>query len=341
MTLQDRPQVTIYEVAQRVGVSIATVSRALRGTDYVAPETRRRVLAAVEELQFRPSRLGQSLAEGRHAANGIVFPDLAGPYYSEVVLGYEEVAAELGNSVLILATHGRPDPARKVLELARRVDGMVVMGRTVTDEIVGQVAETGVPTVLLARAAVGGLDTITADNDTGARRLVTHLLGHGYRHLAYLGDPDSSPDVTARYRAFRETLAAAGREPPGAPVRCAFDVDAGHRAARQALAASPRPEVLVCANDEVALGALATAAELGLSVPTDVAITGWDDVMAARYAGLTTVHQPMRELGATAARWLQDRMTGSRAAVRREVLPTRLVVRTSCGPHDPETEEPR
>ncbi|GIG88206.1 LacI family DNA-binding transcriptional regulator [Plantactinospora endophytica] len=338
MAVQDRQQVTIYEVAQRVGVSIATVSRALRGTDYVAPETRRRVLAAVEELQFRPSRLGQSLAEGRHAANGIVFPDLSGPYYSEVVLGYEEVAAELGNSVLILATHGRPDPSRKVLELARRVDGMVVMGRTVADDVVAQVAEIGVPTVLLARAAVGALDTITADNDTSARQLVEHLLEHGYQRFAYLGDPDSSPDVTDRYRAFREALTDAGRKPPRSPVRCAFDVDAGHRAARRALAGSPRPQVLVCANDEVALGAMAAAAEQGLTVPADVAITGWDDVMAARYAGLTTVHQPMRELGATAARWLQDRMAGSQAAVRREVLPTRLVVRTSCGPHDAEKE---
>ncbi|MEN3609818.1 LacI family DNA-binding transcriptional regulator [Plantactinospora sp. ZYX-F-223] len=338
MAVQDRRQATIYEVAQRVGVSIATVSRALRGTDYVAPETRRRVLAAVEELQFRPSRLGQSLAEGRHAANGIVFPDLSGPYYSEVVLGYEEVAAELGNSVLILATHGRPDPARKVLELARRVDGMVVMGRTVADGIVAQVAETGVPTVLLARPAVGALDTITADNDSSARRLVEHLLGHGYRRFAYLGDPDSSPDVTDRYAAFRAALADAGHTPPGAPVRCAFDVEAGHRAARQVLAGRSRPAALVCANDEVALGAMAAAAELGLTVPGDVAITGWDDVMAARYAGLTTVHQPMRKLGATAARWLQDRMAGSQTAVRREVLPTRLVVRSSCGPHGAETE---
>ncbi|MFY1691296.1 LacI family DNA-binding transcriptional regulator [Plantactinospora sp. WMMB782] len=334
MAVQDRRQATIYEVAQRVGVSIATVSRALRGTDYVAPETRRRVLAAVEELQFRPNRLGQSLAEGRHAANGIVFPDLSGPYYSEVVLGYEEVAAELGNSVLILATHARPDPERKVLELARRVDGMVVMGRTVADEVIARVAGTGVPTVLLARGAVGNLDTVTADNDSSARLVVEHLLGHGYRRFAYLGDPDSSPDVTDRYAAFRAALSAAGHTPPRAPVRCAFDVDAGQRAARRVLAGPSRPQALVCANDEVALGALAAAAELGLAVPTDVAVTGWDDVMAARYAGLTTVHQPMRELGATAARWLQDRMAGSQAPVRRDVLPTRLVVRSSCGPHD-------
>jgi LacI family transcriptional regulator len=168
--------------------------------------------------------------------------------------------------------------------------------------------------------------------------MVDHLVSHGYQRFAYLGDPDESPDVTDRYRAFRAALAAAGQTPPRAPVRCAFDVAAGQQAARRALVGSPRPQVLVCANDEVALGALAAAGERGLSVPADVAITGWDDVMAARYAGLTTVAQPMRELGATAARWLQDRTAGSRAAVRREVLQTQLVVRTSCGPHGADME---
>ncbi|SCG69323.1 LacI family DNA-binding transcriptional regulator [Micromonospora inositola] len=329
---------TIYEVAQRVGVSIATVSRVVRGHGEVAKETRRRVLEAVEELQFRPSRLGQSLAEGRHAANGIVFPDLSGPYYAEVILGYEEVAAELGSSVLILATHGRADPDRKVLDLARRVDGMAIMGRTVSDGVVAQVAATGMPTVLLARPPVGELDTVTTDSDASARELVAHLLGHGYRRFAYLGDPAESPDVTARYDAFRAALVDAGSPPPRAPLRCAFDVPAGREAGQRALARSPRPQVLVCANDEVALGALAAAQQLGLSVPDDVAIVGWDDVMAARYAGLTTVRQPMRALGATAARWLQDRMVVSRFPVRREVLQTQLVIRESCGQHPVDME---
>ena len=337
MDLRDRQQVTIYEVAQRVGVSIATVSRALRGSGQVAGETRRRVLEAAEELQFRPSRLGQSLAEGRHAANGIVFPDLSGPYYAEVILGYEEVAAELGSSVLILATHGRSGPEDKVLDLARRVDGMAIMGRTVPDDVVARVAAAGVPTVLLARPAVSELDTITTDNRRTARELVAHLLAHGYQRFAYLGDPDESPDVTDRYGAVREAVVAAGHRSPRA-IRCAFDVPAGQKAARRALARSPRPEVLVCANDEVALGALTSAYESGLSVPDDVAIVGWDDVMAARYAGLTTVRQPMRELGATAARWLQDRIVGSREPARRHVLPTQLVLRTSCGPHPGEME---
>jgi LacI family transcriptional regulator len=332
----NRQPATIYQVAAQAGVSIATVSRALNGSDTVADATRKRVLVAAKELKFRPSRLGQSLAEGRHAANGIVFPDLSGPYYAEVVLGYEEVAAELGSSVLILATHGRPDPAGKVMDLARRVDGMVVISRTVADSVISQVTDTGIPVVLLARPAVGSCDTLNADNVDSAYDLVRHLVEHGYERFGFLGDPAVSPDVHARYEAFRAALRAAGRRPPRAPLRCDFDVESGRRAAARALRRTARPEVLVCGNDETALGALEAASELDRSVPEDVVITGWDDVMAARYAGLTTVRQPMRELGATAARWLQERIAGTAAPVRRETLATQLIVRSSCGVHDHE-----
>lgn len=332
MTGAGRQPITIYDVAGRAGVSIATVSRALRGSPAVAQDTRERVLATVKELRYRPSRLGQSLAVGQHAASGIVFPDLSGPYYAEVVLGYEEVVAELGRSVLILATHGRPDPVRKVLDLAGRVDGMVIMGRTVSDEIVEQIAAGGLPMVLLARPSFGALDTVNADNDHSARSLVAHLLEHGYRSFGYLGDPTESPDIAGRYAGFRAALLAAGVPPPP-PVTCAFDVRAGYAAARTVLSAGQVPQALVCANDEVALGAMRAAGDLGIAVPDQVAITGWDDVMAAEYARLTTVRQPMRELGAVAARWLQERTSGADGAVRRLVLSSQLVVRASCGRH--------
>jgi LacI family transcriptional regulator, galactose operon repressor len=327
---QDRQPVTIYDVAQRAGVSIATVSRTLRGSADVAPSTKDKVLAAVAEMGFRPNRMGQSLAEGQHAANGIVFPDLSGPYYAEVLLGYEEVAAELGRSVLILSTHGRMEAARKVLDLAARVDGLVVMGRTVADGVVEQIAASGQPVVLLARSPAAGLDTITADNVDSAKALTEHLLSHGYTRLTYLGDPTQSPDVAGRYAGFEEALKAANRK-PHQTIACAFDVQAGYEAAKSAL--KKKPHVLVCANDEIALGALSAAEDAGIGVPEDVAVTGWDDVMAAQYARLTTVRQPMRELGALAARRLQERIAGSAEPARHHVLTTRPVIRASCGTH--------
>lgn len=340
MTGQGRQPVTIYDVAARVGVSIATVSRALRDSPEVSARTRERVRDVAAEMQFRPNRLGQSLAEGRHTASGIVFPDLSGPYYTEVVLGYEEVLAEQGRSVLILATHGRTGPGRMVIDLSRRVDGMAIMGRTVPDEVTAEISSAGVPVVLLARTPLSGLDSINADNHRSAQALTRHLLEHGYERFAYLGDPARSPDVAGRFTAFRGALKAAGVRPP-APSPCAFDVQAGHEAARRRLAAGPLPQVLVCANDEVALGATTAAREAGIGVPEQLAVTGWDDVMAAQYAGLTTVRQPMRELGATAARWLQQRISGHGAPARRQVLDAHLVIRSSCGSHRDETEGSR
>lgn len=326
---------TIYEVAQRAGVSIATVSRALRDSELVTEQTRERVLAAARELRFTPSRPARSLAEGRHAANGIVFPDLVGPYYAEVVLGYEAAAAGFGSSVLILATNGRADAATAVRELAGRVDGLTVLGRTVGDDVLRGLP---VPVVLVARDPVPGLDTLRARNDATAAELARHLVGHGYRDIVFLGDPATSPDVAGRHAGLRQGLAAAGVALPD-PVRLkGLDLEAGEAAAR-GLVRRGRPRAVVCANDEVALGVLLAAEAAGLRVPEDLAVTGWDDLLAARFAGLTTVRQPMRRLGATAARWLHRRITdddSKPAAARRRVLPTELVVRRSCGPHPDE-----
>jgi LacI family transcriptional regulator, galactose operon repressor len=380
--VQDRTgrTVTIYQVAQRAGVSIATVSRVLRGTAIVAPETRRRVDEAIADLRFTPSRLGRGLAERQHAADGIVFPDLSGPYYAEVVLGYESVTAELGRSMIILSTHGRERVREQVLDLAARVDGLVIFGRTVDDELVRHIMETGPPVVLLARPPLDGADAVNAENINAAGELTEHLLGHGYRTVTFLGDPDASTDFLERWQGLAAALASAGMPAP-TRMTCGFDEQSGYDTGKRLLAprehARPHctaasaagtrapsgakqenppsrsadgadgsgrpgrrmPDVLVCGNDQIALGAMEAAGDLGLRVPHDVAITGWDDVMAARYASLTTVRQPMRALGARAAHALDERISGDRTEPRHDLPPTQLVIRASCGHHPQEATQ--
>jgi LacI family transcriptional regulator len=329
--------VTIYDVARQAGVSIATVSRVLRRSAPVQDETRQRVEHAVDALGFVPSRLGVSLAERRHAANGVVFPDLSGPYFAEVVLGYEEVTSRLGRSVLILSTREQADPEATVRELTSRVDGLAIFDGTVAEDTVRSIVAGGLPVVLLARRDVEGADAVAAENLTSAERLTEHLLGHGHRRLAFLGDPGNSFDVQERWAGVRAVLRRHGL-PAAQPILCT-SAEASARAAATGLLTSPdRPDAIVCGNDERALATLLAAEDLGLRVPEDVAVTGWDDIMAARHArpALTTVRQPMRELGAWAARALDERIRGDRRARLTEQLPTHLIVRASCGHHHKE-----
>jgi LacI family transcriptional regulator len=326
---------TIYEVARRAGVSIATVSRVQGGHHAVSLPTRERVRQAIDELGYRPSRSARALAGLRHDATGIVFPDLSGPYYSEVILGYEERASDAGQSVFILGTHGRPRATEQVTELADRVDGLVVMGRTVVDDVVEELHDAGVPIVLLARPPAAGADTVRSENEEAAQALTRHLLEHGHSAFAFLGNPDASPDVAERWAGFSSALRTAGAEAPPAAVPAGFREADGHRAATMLLDAGQRPDAIVAANDEVAIGAYRAARERGLGVPTDIAITGWDDIALSEHVGpgITTVRQPLRQLGATAARLLFERIRGDRTEPHHVLLPTALVIRASCGSH--------
>ncbi len=308
------------------GVSIATVSRAMRDSEAVRPDTRERVKAVAAELEYTPSQLGRQLAERRYAANGIVFPDLSGPYFAEVVLGYEAVAAELRRSVLILSTHGRDDAEDAVRDMAGRCDGLVILTRTVSDEVVEEIAARGARLVLVARPRIGEIDSVNAENHASAVALAEHLLDEGVRRITFVGDPETSPDVAERWDGIRGVVEGSAELELENVVR--LDEDTGARVVATYLNRS-LPDAFVCANDELALGLLGRLRAAGIDVPGQVKVTGWDDVMASRYAGLTTVRQPMREIGATAARLLDELIVGSRPEPRHELLPTELVVRGS------------
>ncbi|CAN5746566.1 LacI family DNA-binding transcriptional regulator [soil metagenome] len=330
--VEERRRPSVYDVADRAGVSIATVSRVLRQNAPVADDTRQRVLAAAEELKWRPSRLARAFVEQSHGAVGIVFPDLGGPYYSRVIAGFEEAAAERGSAVLILATHGRDNASELVTDLADRVDGLVVMGRTVTDDVIGSLAGSDRPVVLLARPSVGDVTAVRSANAARADQLAQHVLAHGCRRVVFVGDPGRSPDVGERWRGVRRALRRAGIDATEALVACeGFDVEHGHKAGVELFGRVDGVDAVMCANDELAAGVLRAATADGRRVPDNVAVTGWDDTsMAARtHPPLTTVRQPMHELGTRAAELLFDRIDGRPTASI--VLRTSVIVRESCG----------
>ena len=324
---------TVREIAEIAGVSIATVSRVSRGIGQVSPETRRRVLETIEAHGYRASHLSRALAERRHGALGLVFPGLSGPYYAELIQGFESQAVESRTSVHIVCTHLRRDTDEQVLEMAHRVDGIAVLGGTVSDEALRRLAAS-VPVVVIAGEAPAGLPSVTVDNRDATRALTGHLIdAHHLTSLAFVGTPAGSPDVTERWHGFRDAHRLAGITPPRSTVRVAMQQHDGVAAMDRMAESGQLPEAAVCANDELALGVLVGALARGITVPDQLAITGFDGVPMADLVSptLTTVHQPIRELAATAARTLLDAGAGHPVPVRPVVLPTRLALQGSCG----------
>ncbi|WBQ07032.1 LacI family DNA-binding transcriptional regulator [Kribbella sp. CA-293567] len=354
---------TIYDVAALAKLSIATVSRVLQGTGPVSAKARARVDQAAQELNYVPLRAARSLAVQRHEAHGLVLPDLAGPFYGDLLMGYERWAGEHGQSVILTVTHGNPDPLRSLRDLAGRVDGIVVHGNALDLPAIQGLRRANVPVVLVARPPVTGCDSVRTESATSAEQLTSRLLEHGRKNLLFAGDPASSYDVSERYAGFTAALRARGLAVPE-PERVPLTEEAGAAFAKKLLEATSRtetqdgactaeagtagagggaaggerrwsagPDALVCANDELALAVLKTLGDGGIDVPEQVVVTGWDDVMAARYVspGLTTVRQPMAELGRLAAQRLHERITGERTRGRNDVLGTELVLRSSCG----------
>lgn len=330
---------TVRKVADHAGVSIATVSRVTRHPGQVAPETRERVQRAIDALGYRPSHFGQALVARRHAAIGVVFPGLSGPYYYDVIQGFEREAVAARLSLVILgALHRNAD--EQVFAMASRVDGIAVFGGTVHDDTIRALAARGIPLALLAQHPVDAVPAVHVDNYTAMFDLTRHLLQihphHPSRPFVFLGDPTDSPDLIDRWRGFLAAHAFLGRTPPVEPVKIAIDQASGLTAAAALLAGPTPSRVLVCANDETALGAYAAAAAIGVRIPHDLAVTGFDDIPLAALVspGLTTVAQPMAALGARVAQILLAQLRGAPPSPPDVLLPTHLVIRGSCGSRD-------
>ena len=341
---RDKP--SVYEVARLAGVSTATVSRVLAGYERVLPGTRDKVLAAVAELGYVPSGAARDLAARRTGVLGLCFPDLdpeteeagdAAYWYDEVIRGMERAARRGGYAVLIAASHHRDDSGL-VLSIAGRCDGLVVLARTAPLAMIEHVAAQ-IPVVLLATGGSpgqgGAIDCLTVANEMGAYQVTAHLADvHGYTDLGFIAGPPDSPDSASRLGGFRRAVAGLAVRRGGLPSwHGDFTTAGGRRVAERILAAGPVPRALVCANDQMAIGAMAALRRAGLNVPGDVAITGFDGVQLGRHLhpSLTTVVQPMAALGDTAVSMLRDRIDGAELPQRTVELPVRLELRGSCG----------
>lgn len=308
---------TISDVANQAGVSISTVSLVMNGKGAVADDTRRRVASVAKRLGYRPSRTARGLAAGRTGNVGFVLRDdhfrRSEPFYTRVFLGAEFEARRRGLYVLLATIPDAFDPAEHTPRFLQEhsVDGVVVAGG-VADAFLVSLERTGIP-FLLADYAWRDATTVELDNAGGAALVAAHLLARGHRAIGFLGADPEHPSLAARLSGFARALADAGA--PLDPAFVAVADDAPVRTTGTALAASLlgcgcRPTALFCANDALALGALDAARTLGLDVPGDLAVVGFDDVEGAALATppLTTVRVFKEQLGEVALGLLADRV---------------------------------
>jgi DNA-binding LacI/PurR family transcriptional regulator len=300
---------TILDVAARAGVSKSAASLALRGTGYVSEAKRRAVLEAAAELGYRPNAAARAMGSARSGIVGLILDDLRNPWFVPAVEGLSEGLHASGLRALL--GDWRLEGAALVerfLEL--RAEGIVVVGTLEGAE--AALAHLGpLPAVQVGspRAQVAAASIVTNDDGEGARRIVRHLAALGHRSLAHLGAPGTAVG-DARREGFEDEAAALGLK--FRTVRAGLTEEAGYRAGLALLASPERPTAVFAVNDMAALGALSAAEELGLTVPRDLSLAGYDDTPAARLraVGLTSVDNASREAGRAAARLLAERIAG-------------------------------
>ncbi len=342
--------VTLYDVASRAAVSTATVSRVMHGQDRVREATRIRVQQAIEELGYVPDGAAQSLSRRRKDIIGMmcVERDKAGQHdiETECLLYYDEVQrgvqARIRDSQwLLLSTFMQADGAgepelSRLNPLSGKVDGILLGEGFAASRYIQRLAARLPVVVIAGTLGAQAADVVAADNFSGAAALITHLIAdHGRRRLFHIGGPPNSPDAIQRRLALDHALRGNPQCQLIGSAQGIFSISSGEQAAEELLARhrAALPDAVVCANDQMAIGVLRTLTAAGVRVPGEVAVTGFDDLYPARLVSppLTTVRQPMRTLGERACARLLDRIAHPSLSPAVQLLPTELVLRSSCG----------
>jgi len=348
---------TIYDVARMAGVSIASVSRVLNGRRNPREETRERVLQAVAELGFVPDGAARALSGRLKEVVGVVIRRVRwvqsseGEFaeqdesliFTDVINRGIEIAAQYQGFNLLLSSVDVDDHdvSGRLLALARKSDGLILHDRVLDPDELEKLSRR-VPVVTLANVATPTTTNVHSDNSAGMRELARHLLAdHGYRTLAFVAGLADSPDSLARGETIAAEAAAAGATLLTGPQwQGNYYASGGARVIEELMASGDTlPRAIACANDQTALGVMYALAQHGIDVPGDVAVTGFDDIPMARHLRpqLTTVRQPIQEIGATAFDVLHAMISKGVPTERDVMLPTRLIVRASCGCPSPPT----
>ncbi|HET9415993.1 MAG TPA: LacI family DNA-binding transcriptional regulator [Candidatus Limnocylindria bacterium] len=336
MTARQAAPVTLEQVARRANVSRATASRVVNGDPRVGEPVRAAVESAVRELRYVPNLAARSLVTRRSDSVAVVIPEpttqlFGDPFFPRVLRGISEALGQEGMQLVLLMPQARPDEVRveRYLE-AGHVDGVLLISLHGADPLPSGLRRHGVPLVVGGRPPAEGFTYVDVDNRGGAATAVGHLVDIGRRRIATIAGPQDMAVGADRLAGYRERLSAAGRH-DGLVEVADFTHDGGRSAMERLLARDPSLDAVFAASDLMAIGAMAALRSAGRSVPRDVAVVGFDDAPMASTVdpALTSIRQPIEEMGREMTRLLIDGIRSPDRPPRRVILDTQLVVRQS------------
>lgn len=326
---------TIKDVAKAAGVSVASVSRALNGHASVTPDTRQRIVEVATRLRYMPNSAARSLITQRTQTIGAVLPDLHGEFFSELIRGMDAAARARGLHLLVSSSHGSASEVGEVLRALRgRVDGVLIMSPHADTGMLADNLPAALPTVLM-NTRLSGSDylSLSIDNYGGAHAMVDYLVRCGHRRIAFIAGPPNNFDADERLRGYREALKERLPKHPPNILQGDFSEESGYRVGLGLRELDARPDAIFAANDMMAIGCLFALKELGLDVPADVALAGFDDIPIARFVSppLTTMRVRIADLGSQALEQLAAAIDGHTQPQLARELQCSLVVRRSSG----------
>ncbi len=334
-------EVTIMDVAEAAEVSPSTVSRVLNDSAPVADSTRSEVMEAVETLGYRPNKFAHALRKQSSGVFGIIVPDISNPFFSTLIRGAEDRFHEKDLSVIICDTKGQLDKEERNVEMLikERVDGVIVTSAEGQVEGISKLFEEGIPVIVVDRNPTEReITAVMTDNLGSGVQATEHLMEQGCRRIGFVRGPEGVSTAEKRFEGYREALNSAGQEVnPKLIAGGDFTFEGGKRALEELVAQTGRgnlPDGLVVANDLMAVGVIRKSEELGIKVPDELAVVGFDDILLSKLINptLTTVAAPTYEMGKQAVDFLLDKLKSSGQGernIRKKTLETHLVERES------------
>ena len=328
--------VTIYDVAREANVSMATVSRVVNGNPNVKPTTRKKVLEAIERLGYRPNAVARGLASKKTTTVGVIIPDISSIFYSELARGIEDIATMYKYNIILSNSDQNADKELHLLNtmLGKQVDGIVFMSGNITEELASEFERSPVPIVLAASVVEGNkVPSVTVDYEQASFDAVSMLLENGHKQIGFVSGRFEEPiNSEMKIVGYKRALAEANVEyDEDFVVEGDYTYDSGIEAVEKLLELENKPTAIYVATDEMALGVIHGAQDRGLVIPDDLDVIGFDNTRLALMVRpqLTTVVQPMYDIGAVAMRLLTKFMNKEKVEDHTVVLPHRIEKRHS------------